>query len=143
MTMTSRARSTVFTILLAVLPGLIASASAGERMKHSGSIVAIADDGRTFVLAEVGPWQVRRGATVVTRRTITLEPETEFSIVAREVETSSGFLGDFVETRLGPDGVYLNDYVTVDCRHEGRRLIALKITVSEPWAEEAWSGAAR
>jgi hypothetical protein len=82
---------------------------------------------------------VRNGMTVVTRRTITLEPGTELAIVARDVDTSSGFPGDFVETRLGPDGLYLNDDVTVDCRHEGRRLVALKITVTEPWAEEAWS----
>ena len=138
--MTSRARSTVFTALLAILLGLIASASAGERMNHSGSIVSIADDGRTFVLAEVGPWQVRNGATVVTRRTITLEPGTELAIVARDDASPSGFPGDFVETRLGPDGVYLNDYVTVDCRHDGQRLIALKITVTEPWAEAVASG---
>jgi hypothetical protein len=136
--MTSRARVAVLTAL-AVLLGCLASASAGERLKHSGSIVSIADDGRTFVLAEIGPWRVRNGASVVTRRTITLTPDTEFAIVAREVETSSGFPGDFVETRLGPDGVYLNDYVTVDFRHDGGRQIALKITVSEPWAEEAWS----
>jgi hypothetical protein len=125
-------------VLLAVLASL-ATAAAAETMKHSGTIVDIAADGKTFVLAEVGPWRVRNGSTVVTRRTITLEPGTEFAIVAREIDTSTGFPGDFVETRLGPDGVYLNDYVTVDCRHEGRRLVALKVTVTEPWAEEAWS----
>ena len=35
------------------------------------------------------------------------------------------------ETPLGPDGIYLDDYVTIDCLHEGKRLIALKITVTE------------
>lgn len=125
---------------LLVLLGLAASAPAAETMKHSGTIVSIAADGKTFVLAEVGPWQVRDGATLVTLQTITVAPGTEFAIVARESETSSGFPGDFVETRLGPDGVYLSDYVTVDCRHEGRRLMALKITVTEPWAEEGWAG---
>ena len=132
--MSRGSRQSAFAAVLVILLGLVASASAGERMKHSGSIVSIADDGRTFVLAEVGPWQVRNGAIVITRRTITLTPETEFAIVARDV-TAGGFPGDFAETRLGPDGVYLNDYVTIDCRHEGRRLVALKITVIEPSLE--------
>ena len=138
--MSRGSRPPAFVAVLVILLGCVASASAGERMKHSGSIVSIADDGRTFELAEVGPWQTRNGATVITRRMITLTPETEFAIVARDVEAPSGFPGDFVETRLGPDGVYLNDYVTVDCRHEGPRLIALKITVTEPWADDAGGG---
>jgi hypothetical protein len=140
MTMTPSSRPVVFAAVLVMLLGFTASASAGERMKHSGAIVSIADDGRTFVLAEVGPWQVRNGATVATRRTITLTPETAFAIVARADAAPSGFPGDFVEIALGPEDVYLGDHVTVDCRHEGRRLIALKITVTEPWADDAGGG---
>jgi hypothetical protein len=100
-------------------------------VKHSGSIVAIADDGRSFVLAEVGPWQVRSGETVLTRRTFTLVPETRFAMVGRVEHASSGFPGDFAEIGLGPDTVYLGDYVTVEARHEGKRLLALRITVIE------------
>jgi len=115
---------------LVVLLGLAAPASGGELVKHSGSIVAIADDASTFVLAEVGPWQVREGATVLTYVTIALAPDTEYALVARADEPPSGFGGDFVETRLGPEDVYLHDYVTVDCLHEGGRMVALKITVT-------------
>lgn len=114
-----------------ILPGLTPSASAGERVKHSGSIVSIAANVKTFELAEIGPWQVRKGATVITYRRITLAPETEYAIVARTDQAPSGFPGDFVETPIGPESVYLHDYVTVDCRYEGRRLMALKITVTE------------
>ena len=114
-----------------ILTGLTASASAEERVKLSGSIVSIAGDAKTFVLAEIGPWQVRKGATVLTYRTITLSPETEYAIVARAEQAPSGFPDDFVETPIGPESVYLHDYVTVDCRHEGKRLMALKITVTE------------
>jgi hypothetical protein len=122
----------IFLILAGlILPGLTASARAGERVKHSGSIVSIAADSKTFVLAEVGPWQVRKGATVITYRTITLAPETGYAIVVRTDQAPSGFPGDFVETPIGPESVYLHDYVTVDCRHEGKRLMALKITVTE------------
>jgi len=116
--------------IVVILLGLSASAGAGETMKHSGSIFA-ADDATMFVLAEVGPWQTRNGATVVTYRTITVTSETQFAIVARRDEAAGAFTGDFVEIPLGPDGIYLNDYVTIDCFHEGRRLIALKITVTE------------
>ena len=126
------ALAAIFVILPGlILPGLTASASAGERLKHSGSIAAIAADATTFVLGEIGPWQVRKGATVITYRTITLAPETEYAIATRTDQAPSGFPGDFVESPIGPESVYLHDYVTVDCRHEGKRLMALKITVTE------------
>jgi len=127
--------------VLVSLLSLTASVSAEVRMKHSGVIVSIAEDASMFVLAEVGPWQVRDGATVITYRTIALAPETEFAVVARGDTARSGFSGDFVETPVGPDGVYLGDYVTIDCRHEGKRLVALKITVPElPAASSSGQG---
>jgi hypothetical protein len=124
--------------VLSMILALNGSAGAEEVMRHSGSIVAIADDARTFVLAEVGPWQVRNGATVITYRTITLLPQTQFAFVGRMDDGASGFRGNFLEVPLEPDAVYLHDYVTVECRHEGTRLLALKITViegDEPQAE--------
>ena len=135
MTLPRRSHRALLAAAVLILLGSAASASPAQTMKHSGTIVAIADDGKTFVLAEVGPWRGRNGATVVTRCTITLTPETEFAIAARHVEPPGGFPGEFVETPLGPDGVYLYDYVTVDCLHEGKRLVALKLTVTEPWLE--------
>jgi len=130
--MMKRLHPVVSASVLAILLGVTASASAVGGVKYSGSIVSIADDAKTFVLAEVGPWQRRGGVTVITYRMITLAPETTFAIVARADAAASGFPGDFVERRLGPEDVYLNDYVTVDCRREGTRLVALKITVTEP-----------
>ena len=118
-------------LVLVILLGLTPPASAGEMVMHSGSIFSIAGDVRTFVLAEVGPWQVRNGETVVTYRTITLTPQTEYAVVARADAPTSGFPGDFVEAPVGPENVYLNDYVTVECINEGKRLIARKITVTE------------
>lgn len=117
---------------------LTGTVSAGEIVKHSGAIVAIADDARTFVLAEVGPWQLRDGVTVVTNRTITLLPGTTFAMVDRVDDAPSGFPGDFIEVPLGPEAVYLNDYVIVECRHEGTKMYALKITVTKvPEADPA------
>jgi hypothetical protein len=124
-------RHAVAASALAVLLGLVASADAGERMKHSGRIVSVSDSAGTFVLAEIGPWRVRDGATAVANRTIALVPATEYAAVARADAAPSGFAGDFVETRVGPDRVHVGDHVTVDCLHEGKRLVALKITVIE------------
>jgi hypothetical protein len=84
-----------FLPLLMILLGLTltVSASAAETVKHSGLIVSIADDARTFVLAELGPWQVLNGKTVITYRTITLVPETAFAIVGRTDTAPSGYPG--------------------------------------------------
>ena len=125
-------------VALMMMLALATPAGAAEVKQHSGTIVSIADDARTFVLAEIGPWQVRNGETVVTHRTIELTPETSYAIVARFDAAPSGFRGDWVEFEIGPERVYLNDRVTVECRHEGKRLVALKITVVEvPEAGEA------
>ena len=130
-------RSVGFMSILVTALGLSVEADTVKTETHSGSIASIADDAPTFVLAEVGPWQVRDGATVITHRTIALAAETEFSIVARVDSAPSGFRGDFVEFPIGPERVYLNDYVTVVCRRDGKRLVALTITVIEMPAPEA------
>jgi hypothetical protein len=113
------------------LLSLAATAGADELVKHSGVIVAIANEGRSFVLAEVGPWELKQGRTVTTGRKIALLPESQFAIVGRVDEPPSGFAGDFVEVPLTAEEVYLNDYVTVECRHKGNAMLALKITVIE------------
>ena len=118
--------------VLAAVLGLALAASAAETARHSGFISAIAADARSFVLDELGPLRPGRDvASALTRRTITLTPSTEFVVVARVDEAPSGYRGDFVEVPVGPERVYLNDYVTVECRHEGKRLVAVKITVVE------------
>jgi hypothetical protein len=124
-------RQNVALLVLVVLMALGSPVSADDVVKHSGRIVGIADGARTFVLEEVGPWKVRNGETVMTRQVITLLPETRFTIVGREDGASSGFKGDFVEMTLAPEDVYLYDYVTVECRHEGGNMLALKIMVME------------
>jgi hypothetical protein len=124
---TLRAVTAAITVVLA-LAGI---AGAQEVTKHSGVIVDADERAGILVLAEVGPWQVRDGATVITYRTITLTPRTEFTIVFRAEETASGFPNDFVETPLEPWAVYLGDHVTIECRPEGARLVALKMTVTD------------
>ena len=122
-------RSVFSAVGLVLMLGVASPTIAGDVVKHSGTIVAFDEKTDTIVLAEVGPWQVRDGATVVTKRRITLTPDTELAIVFRAEEPASGFAGEYVEAPLERAGVYVEDYVTVECRHEGGRMIALKIIV--------------
>lgn len=126
-----------------ILLGLTAAVGAAEQVKFSGVIVSISDSRGTFVLAEVGPWRVRDGATVITRRTIALAPDTAYAVVGRAETAPSAFPGDFVETPVGPDRIHLNDWVTVECRREGGRLVAVKITAVDLSRTEAPGGTPR
>ena len=130
-----------YLILIALVVGVSGSGMASDRVKHSGTILSISEDGVTFVLAEIGPG--RGGAVSITYRTISITPNTEFAIVARADTAPSGFAGDFVELRIERQGLYPDDFVTVDCTHEGRRLVALKVTVTEPPVPEIGIGSLR
>jgi hypothetical protein len=110
---------------------LAGSAGAQPLVKHSGVIVDANERAGSLVLAEVGPWRVRDGATVITYRTIVFTPQTEFTIVFRAEDPVTGFAGDFVETPLEAWAVYVGDHVTIDCRHDGTRLVAVKMTVTD------------
>lgn len=126
-----RAHVAAITWALAVVLALAGPAAAQVVQKHSGVIADVDEQAGTFVLAELGPWRLRDGRTVVTYRTIALRPETTFAIVFRDEEAASGYRNDFVETPLEAAGVYVDDYVTVECLHEGPRFVALKITVTD------------
>ena len=127
--MTYRAMIRASVVVTAVLLLLTPAASA-KTENHSGTIAAIDHAKGTMVLNEVGPW---RGATVITRRVITLRPTTEVTLVKRASdEGASGWLGDFVEKRLGARDLKTGAMVTVKCEHAGKRLTALKVTVVEP-----------
>lgn len=103
-------------------------------LKHSGTVVAVDQRAGTIVLAEVGPWRVRQGRTEVTHRTIVVRPETTVTLVMRADDAPSGFPGDFVAVALDPWDLEVGDFATVECQHEGRRLIGLRITLTVPEA---------
>ena len=116
-------------VLLLVVVGAPLGAGA-EAIKHSGTIIAINKDAGTIVLNEVGPWRVEQGVTKITRRTISVIPSTKFVEVKRSMETP--FPGDFVEGALVAGDLKVGDFVTVECLHEGKRLTAVKVTVTPP-----------
>ena len=105
-------------------------AGAAELMKHSGTVLAVDRTAGTLVLGEVGPWRVERGETRITRLAIATGSATEFTVAERVPDGAAGFPGAFAERRLDPGHVKAGDFVTVSCLHEGKRLTALKVTVS-------------
>ena len=116
--------------LLAASPTSPSSAANTARMKHSGTVISIDAERGVMVLAEVGPWRVRNGEMVVTRRTIRLTPATKVDTFIR-VNVPGQFAGDFLEVPLDAADVTPGDFVTVDCLHERGRLIALRVTMAE------------
>jgi hypothetical protein len=118
------------TLLLTIAFGT-GMAAADATKKHSGAIVATDEGKAAFVLAEVGPWQLRDGNTVLTNRTVVVTDTTEWTVVKRAEATPSGFPWDFVEATLDRWDVHPGTFVTADCLHKGKALIATKVTVVE------------
>lgn len=114
------------TALLLGLPG-ISSAAATDRC--SGAVVSIDPAARSLVVAEVGPWQLENGKTVVTTRRMELTPDTVYERVDRSDRAPSGFAGDFVTSPISGADVAAGDHVTVECERRGARLIAARVTV--------------
>jgi hypothetical protein len=123
------ARSVIGITLVALL-AFAGATGAQETMKHSGSVVALDERAGKLVMNEVGPWQVSAGRTTLTTLTIDVTPETEFAIASRDVGPTGGSLGPYVVRPIAAWAIYTGDYVTVDCRHEGKRLIATAVTVT-------------
>jgi hypothetical protein len=121
--------------LMAALAAAVAiPAWAGDATSsHSGTVVAVDKPARTLVLAEVGPWQVKDGEPRAVRRVVAVTDATEFIRVKRAAGVApSGWPGDYVATPLPAWQVKPGDFVTVEARHEGQRLVALRITVADP-----------
>lgn len=116
-------------LIAALLLGL--GAGATEAADFSGTVAAVNRDTGTIVIAEIGPWQVKGGQTLVTERTIAVAPSTRFVAVRRSRDTGpSGFTGEFVDVPLDPWAVKQGDFVTVRAVKAGDRLTALTVTVA-------------
>ena len=113
--------------VVAVMLGLGLSFAGEPIYRHSGSVVAV--ERAVIVLAEVGPWKIKNGTTVVTERRIVVTNETEFVAVYRDYDNATGFPGDFTEAPLVDWELMPGDVVTVECEHRGERMIALKVAV--------------
>jgi hypothetical protein len=128
-------------ILLAGFVGLslLALAASGgaeaATARHSGEVVSVDKAAGAIVVADMGP-MLKSGTSELPRYTMQVTPSTAFVRVKRASGVApSGWLGDYVETRLPAWDVKPGDWVTVAAEGDARRLRAVTITVvdtSEP-----------
>jgi hypothetical protein len=110
-------------LLLLVRPGCTA-----EIVRHSGTIREVVEKTQSILVEEIGPWH---GKTQVTSLRIVIAPDAPIVVTRRSTRAPSGFVGDFVDEPLAPWGLAPGDFVTVECRHEGNRLVAHKVIVAD------------
>ena len=80
----------------------------------------------------MGPWKVKGGETVITRRTFAVTSTTQFVHVKRATEPrATGWIGDFVESPLPTWQVKTGDFVTITARRDGKLATAARIDVTE------------
>ena len=125
------ARRHAFTVLVTLLSivAVAAPPTRSEGVRHSGTIIAVDREAGAIVLGEVGPWLVRQGETVITRRVVTITEATTFVRIERMPEAPSGFSGGFVERAQEPWAVRTGDFVTIETTREPAGLIATSIAV--------------
>ena len=111
----------------------LASASVGwsapETIHVAGNVLAVDASLGKIVVGDVGPL-LADGQSEVTRRSIRVTTFTEFTRVTRaDGVAPSGWIGDYVATRLPRWGVKPGDFVAVTVRPERSGSEALEITV--------------
>jgi hypothetical protein len=114
--------------LLAAAGLAVPAEPGGATARHSGAIASLDLASSTLVLAEIGPWQVKDGQTVLTTTRIGLLPSTVYVRAVRADDAPSGFAGDFVERAMTAGDLRPGDVITADCEQAGRRLVARKVT---------------
>lgn len=119
---------TVLGMLVSIVAG--AAPSRAEGVRHSGTILSVDRDAGAITLGEVGPWVVREGETIITRRIVKITDETAFVRIERMPEAPSGFPGDFTERRVAPWALQPGDFVTVETAGGGPPLVAVRVAVT-------------
>lgn len=66
--------------------GVLLAVSGGEAARttaYSGTVVAIDPEVGVLTFDEIGPWRVTQGRMLLTRRTLTITPDTSFNTFIR------------------------------------------------------------
>lgn len=123
------------TVLIGLVVATIPGRSGAEGDKYSGTVIAVDQAEGTIVVEGMGPWQTKNGVTQVQRRSIVITPSTEFVRLERATGPApSGWVGDFVESRLAERQVSPGDWVTVTVTAEDERPTAVRVDVWQPSA---------
>jgi len=105
--------------------------SAAPPARYAGSVLSVNKAAGTITLGDTGP-RLKSGKSNVTPVTIRVSPATEFVRVKRASGyASSGWFGDFNETKLQAWDVKQGDWVAVHGERDGGRVKAIRITVVE------------
>jgi hypothetical protein len=127
----ARLAGCVVALLVLVASGWTEAATA----RHSGVIISLDKTAGTIVVGDMGP-RLKSGQSKLAPRTVRVTPATEFVHVKRAGGAApSGWVGDYVETKLAAWDVKPGEWVTIVTESEPQRLTAVKITVvdsSEP-----------
>lgn len=116
------------TALLLVMLVLTSASPGAEISRHSGIVLAVDRVAGTVILGELREWRTQQGVEII-RRPIVVEVATAFVRARRQPEAPSGYRGDWTEEALAAWGLQEGDFVTVECVHEGSRLVATRITL--------------
>jgi hypothetical protein len=123
------------TVLIGLVVATVPGRSGAEGDKYSGTVIAVDQAEGTIVVEGMGPWQTKNGVTQVQRRSIVITPSTEFVRLERATGPApSGWVGDFVESRLAERQVSPGDWVTVTVTAEDERPTAVRVDVWQPSA---------
>ena len=121
------------TVVIGLVVATIPGRSGAEGGKYSGTVIGVDQAAGTIVVEGMGPWQIENGVTQVQRRTIAITPSTDFVRLERATGPApSGWVGDFVESKLAERQVRPGEWVTVTLAPEDRRPTAVRIDVWQP-----------
>lgn len=116
-----------------VLAGFVAPSWAQPALTgHSGTVTAVDRTAGTVSIEEIGPWRVEAGQTVVTPLTVRADGSTSWMRARRATGAGpSGWHGEYVEAPQAAWEVNPGDYVTIQLPREGKRRVAVRVTVAE------------
>lgn len=124
-------RISVGILALLVLGHTSFASSAAASARYAGPVLSLNKAAGTITVGDTGP-RLKSGNSKVTPVTIRVTPSTEFVRVKRASGfASSGWFGDFEETKLQAWDVKQGDWVAIHGEQGGGRVKATRITVVE------------
>jgi hypothetical protein len=105
------------------------SVAGDEMVTHHGTILAIDASRGQLIFEETRPPTSRDAVADSIRITVELIPATRYTF-ASGTDTPCDPVHGSVESPLDPVFLEVGDTVSIECRHEGGRLIAVKVTVT-------------
>jgi hypothetical protein len=108
---------------------MLAAPASGATVRRSGEVIEVNEAGDTVVVGDMGP-MLANGTSAVTRRSIRVTPSTTVVRVGRAAGAApSGWVGDYVESKLGSRNIKRGDWVTIEVDEGAGQATARKVIV--------------